>query len=66
MPTTVLKRVPAGLAGFVDGSDAPIVVLLHVVDRICQVIEIYHAAGDQITGLPAKWVSLGTLMKDFP
>ncbi|WP_162916172.1 hypothetical protein [Burkholderia sp. PAMC 26561] len=66
VPAVVSSRVPAGLAGYVGCSDYPIAVLLHVLNEICHEVEIYHSAGDKIMELPQQWVSLGTVMRNFP
>jgi hypothetical protein len=66
VPALVSQRVPTGLAGFVGGNKFPIAVLLHVLDGICDEVEIYHSAGHKIVELPREWVSLKTVMKNFP
>lgn len=66
VPAAVSTRVPTGLAGYVGHSDGPITVLLHVLNDICDEVEIYHAAGQEISTLPKKWVSLATVMRNFP
>jgi hypothetical protein len=66
VPAVVFQRVPTGLAGFVAGDNFPIAVLLHVLDGFCDEVEIYHSAGHKIVELPREWVSLKTVMKNFP
>ncbi|WP_345816929.1 hypothetical protein AAGS40_28600 (plasmid) [Paraburkholderia sp. PREW-6R] len=51
VPATVSVRVPVGLAGYTSTSEGPIVVLLHVLDDICDEVEIYPAAGGVISTL---------------